>query len=53
MDTQDLLTTALGSAAGVLAAGIVLGLLGFTSMEEIADAVRTEVRGSDNSTRYV
>ena len=52
IDWNDLAITALGSAVGVVAAGLLLGLLGFASVEEIAETVRSGGSGS-NGSRYV
>lgn len=42
---EDILSSALGTAVGLIAAGIVLGLIGVTSMEDVAQRVRDGSEG--------
>jgi len=51
IDTEKVLTSAVGSALGLLLAGLLLGAIGYGSMQEIAADVRA--RTSSDTTEQI
>jgi hypothetical protein len=49
IDTGKVLTSALGSALGLLLAGLIFGVIGYGSMQEIAADVRAQISSSDTT----